>query len=102
MNQKRWFKCVEGPDHEWAAMLSNRVSSGTGCPCCAGQQPSVTNSFASLKPAATALWHPTLNGDLTPHGLTHGSGKRCWFRIAGADVHRSPHSFTPKKWGLAL
>jgi hypothetical protein len=34
--KKAWWKCPEGPDHEWPATLANRTKGDTGCPCCAG------------------------------------------------------------------
>ena len=46
-NKKFWWKCSKGPDHEWQAQLSSRVRAGSGCPCCAGQQVSVTVPHAA-------------------------------------------------------
>ena len=46
-------------------------------------------SFAS-HPRADQ-WHPTENGDLKPHQVHRGSGKKCWFRC-----HRCPHDFQIK------
>ena len=58
-HRKVWWKCSEGPDHEWATQLSSRTDSGTGCPYCSGKKLSVTNSLASLRPDLAAQWHPT-------------------------------------------
>jgi hypothetical protein len=74
-NKKYWFTCDAGPDHEWEATLSNRVSSGSGCPCCAGRKVSVTNSLASLKPAAAAMWDHEANSPLTPSCVVAASTK---------------------------
>ena len=65
-HKKFWFTCDAGPDHEWEAALYSRVSHGKGCPCCAGKKVSVTNSLASLKPAAAAMWDHEANSPLTP------------------------------------
>jgi Zn finger protein HypA/HybF involved in hydrogenase expression len=70
---KVWWKCLEGPDHEWQAMVSNRTRHGAGCPYCAGQKASVTNSLIALFPEISAEWHPTKNGDLTPDEMVAGS-----------------------------
>jgi hypothetical protein len=60
--KKFWFKCDAAPDHEWESALRNRVSNASGCPCCVNQKVSVTNSLASLKPAAAAaMWDHEAN-----------------------------------------
>ena len=85
-HQKAWWKCPKGPDHEWEATLSNRTR-GTGCPCCAGQMVSVTNSLASLYPDLATHWHPTKNSDLTPDQVVVGSGKKCWWKCPEGPDH---------------
>ena len=77
--KKVWWKCPEGPDHEWQASLVKRTS-GRGCPFCAGQKVSVTNSLVSLHPELTAQWHPVKNGDLTPKMVVAGSNKKIWWK----------------------
>jgi hypothetical protein len=51
------------------------VSNGQDCPCCAGKNVSVTNSLASLKPAAAAMWDHEANGPLTPSDVVAASWK---------------------------
>jgi hypothetical protein len=85
-HKKFWFTCDAGADHEWEATLSSRVSSGTGCPCCAGRKLSVTNSLATVAPEVAAQWHPTKNGDTTPADVVANSRKKYWFTCnAGPD-----------------
>jgi hypothetical protein len=79
-HRKVWWKCSEGPDHEWATQLSSRTDSGTGCPYCSGKKLSVTNSLASLRPDLEAQWHPTHNGDLSPNQVVAGSAKKIWWK----------------------
>jgi hypothetical protein len=64
-SKKVWWQCSKGNDHEWEARLADRSGKGSGCPCCAGKQASVTNSLASLFPKIANEWHPTKNGELT-------------------------------------
>ncbi len=78
--KKYWWKCPEGPDHEWQATLVNRTHKGSGCPCCAGIQASATNSLASLYPELAFQWHPTKNGDLTPSYVVARSAKKRWWK----------------------
>ncbi len=47
--RKVWWKCPEGDDHEWEALISSRAS-GRGCPFCAGYGVSYTNSLAETYP----------------------------------------------------
>ncbi len=81
-----WWKCDVGDDHEWRAPVSSRKA-GVGCPMCAGKKVSVTNSLASLAPAAAAQWHPTKNGLLTPDSVVGGSTKRCWWKCDQGSDH---------------
>src|SRR5262249_62399426 len=60
-----WWKCPNGPDHEWEAPPSSRtVLGGGGCPFCKGLKVSVNNSLAACFPGIAAEWHPTKNGEL--------------------------------------
>lgn len=74
-----WWKCTEGPDHEWQARPNGRTS-GRGCPFCAGQRVSVANSLATLRPDLAPLWHATKNGKTTAAGVTAQSHKQAWWQ----------------------
>lgn len=83
--QQAWWKCPEGPDHEWdeapGRIAANSWARGnTGCPCCKGIQPSVTNSVASV-PRLLTDWHPTANG-CGPDQVVAGTAKRVWWLCA--------------------
>lgn len=39
------------------------------------------NSLGYLYPESIDEWHPAKNGDLTPHGVSRGSGEKFWFII---------------------
>ena len=82
-----WWKCSRGPDHEWQALPYTRTVKGFGCPYCAGQRLSVTNSLAALYPDIAAQWHPTRNGDVTPDGILAGSGTKVWWKCAEGPDH---------------
>ncbi|GIJ10563.1 zinc-ribbon domain-containing protein [Micromonospora andamanensis] len=79
-NKRRWWRCPAGPDHVWETMPRDRTFGGTACPACSGNQVSVTNSLATLFPAAAAEWHPTLNGDRRADDVTAFSNKPAWWR----------------------
>ena len=84
---KVWWKCSNGPDHEWPASIEKRVKRGDGCPCCAGQRVSVTNSLANISPEIAKQWHPTKNGTLTPEQVVAGSSKKAWWKCPKGSDH---------------
>jgi positive regulator of sigma E activity len=73
-----WWKCPEGPDHEWQTAIANRHHNR--CPFCMNRKVSVTNSLAAVEPKVAAEWHPTRNGRLTAHDITRGAHHLVWWR----------------------
>lgn len=84
--KKVWWKCNEGPDHVWQAVVSSR-DKGAGCSICSGKTVVNSNSLARLNPQLALQWHPTKNGDLTPMKVTEGSNKKVWWLCEEADDH---------------
>jgi len=82
-----WWKCPNGPDHEWQAQLASRANAGRGCPYCAAHKVSSTNSLAALFPDIAAQWHPTKNGDLTPDKVGAGSAQQVWWQCLNGPDH---------------
>jgi hypothetical protein len=86
---KVWWACQNGPDHEWEAAVYSRTA-GRGCPFCAGQRVSVTNSLATLHPDVAAQFDrdAEVNAGLAPERLIAGSKtKVAWACPIGPD-HR--------------
>jgi hypothetical protein len=81
-----WWKCPKGSDHEWIATPNARTGRGEGCPFCAGQRVSVTNSLATIAPEIAKQWHPTKNHTF-PAAVTAHSGRRAWWRCPAAADH---------------
>ena len=74
-NRKAWWICKEG--HEYAAVISRRVS-GSGCPYCANRKVLTGyNDLATKYPDVAKEWHPTKN-DVLPQDVIPGSRKRVW------------------------
>jgi predicted secreted protein len=86
-NRKLWWRCPEGPDHVWAAVVSSRTTRGSGCPFCLNQRVSVTNALSRHAPAVARQWHPTRNGDLRPRDLVVGSHRRVWWKCPKGPDH---------------
>ena len=84
--ERLWWRCPNSDDHLWEASVAHRAA-GRGCPFCAGQRTSSTNSLQTIHPNIAAQWHPTRNGDLTPADVTFGSNRRVWWQCPIADDH---------------
>ena len=66
--------------HEWQSTVASR-SAGTGCPYCnKGMLLVGFNDLVTTNPELAAEWHPTKNGNLTPHDVGAGSHKKVWWR----------------------
>jgi hypothetical protein len=61
-----FWKCKEGPDHEWIAKIGDRTRDMTLCPFCMFRKTSVTNVLTTLAPKVAREWHPTKNGKARP------------------------------------
>ncbi|HEU5376627.1 MAG TPA: zinc-ribbon domain-containing protein [Ktedonobacteraceae bacterium] len=85
-NEKVWWQCPEGPDHEWQATIVDRTQ-GTNCPFCANLRVSVTNSLTTRFPKLAAQWHPTLNKDVTPDRIIAFSSKKAWWQCPAGEDH---------------
>jgi hypothetical protein len=92
-----WWRCQKGPDHEWLAGIASRVH-GTGCPCCSGHKPSVTNSLATQFPKVAAQWHRARNGRLRPKDVVAGSNRRVWWKCAAGPDHEWQTTVANRTW----
>jgi hypothetical protein len=84
--KKVWWKCQKDPQHEWNSSIDNRTK-GRGCPFCAGQKITASNSLKSLYPQIAEEWHPIKNQNLNPDQITHGSGKKIWWKCSKESGH---------------
>ena len=76
-NKRVWWKCPKADDHEWEAMINNRVKQG--CPFCSGRRISKGNNLEARHHEIAKEWHPTKNGNLKPDDVTAQSNKRVWW-----------------------
>jgi hypothetical protein len=54
-NKEVWWRCSIAEDHTWKTTIQKRTIEQTGCPCCAGQQLSVTNRLDTRRPDIAAM-----------------------------------------------
>ena len=83
---KIWWQCPKGEDHEWQAQINNRKN-GNGCPFCAGNKASITNSLKTTHPEISSEWHPTKNHNLTQDDVTIGMTQKVWWKCPKGDDH---------------
>ena len=85
--RKVWWKCPQGPDHEWAQSPRQRVKAKIRCLYCDGKKLSVTNSLQAVSPKTAKYWHPTKNGELTPNDVTFKDTKKVWWKCSKGPDH---------------
>ena len=103
--QKVWWKCDKG--HEWEATIDSRNSSRrkANCPYCSATRKAVSsfNCMAATHPELVEMFHPTLNGSITPDTILAGTGKRLWWRCTMNPTHefeRSGYAMAKPRKGL--
>ena len=84
--KKVWWKCPEGDDHEWEAIIGNRTR-GHGCPVCANYLVVDSNNLRTVNAKLASEWHPTKNNGLQPEQYTKGSLKKVWWKCPKGDDH---------------
>lgn len=85
--QTIWWKCPNGPDHEWSSPPGRRTVENRGCPFCSHKRLSVTNSLAVVAPAVAAEWHPSKNSPMKPDQVIAGSSKQVWWKCPVSSDH---------------
>lgn len=92
--QMAWWKCPNGPDHQWQNTPYARVN-GEGCPFCSHHRLSVTNSFAKLRPKMARELHPGKN-KITAQEVVAGSELKAWWQCKNNPKHQWQASFVSR------
>jgi hypothetical protein len=79
-HKKVWWQCSDNPDHEWEAIVFNRVRQGDGCPYCSGRYATKENNLGVKYPELVAEFDLEKNYPLTPYTVTPSSPKRFWWK----------------------
>ena len=75
--KKVWWLCEHG--HDWQTTIASRAD-GRGCPYCTNQKVlKGFNDLVTTHPELAKQWHHAKNGDLKPHDIVCGSGRRVWW-----------------------
>lgn len=73
---KAWWFCDKG--HVSNVRISSRIVSK--CGYCGGRIVCKDNCLATTHPDISKEWHPSKNGKLTTHDVTHGMVKKVWWK----------------------
>jgi len=77
------FTCALGHDYETTP--ANRTR-GSQCLVCTHQVVHPSTCLATVAPDVAAMWHETMNGDLTPWDVFPGSSEKAWWKcVNGCD-----------------
>lgn len=79
-HKKVWWNCTDNTDHEWEAVVGNRVRQGDGCPYCSGRYATKENNLAVKYPELAAEFNLGKNYPLTPYDITPSSKRRFWWK----------------------
>lgn len=76
---KVWWTCLKCKESYYSSVASKTRVQGSGCPYCAGKKVNQNNSLASQRSDIASEWHPTKNGDLSPHDVTCSQATKVWW-----------------------
>jgi Probable Zinc-ribbon domain len=79
--QKSWWMCPTDETHIWDALIITRANMGAGCPFCAGQKFSASNSLAVCLPEIAVDLDNSKN-QKTAEEITPGSSEKMWWKCA--------------------
>jgi len=85
-SKKVWWVCDEENDHRWEAAIGKRAGGGQGCPFCAGNRVSSTNSLAARRPDIASELDIGASG-VTADQISFGSGRPVTWKCAVDDSH---------------
>lgn len=77
MHKKAWWICTKCNEN-YDMYIYDKVA-GKNCPYCANKRIGKNNSLAVKSPHIAKLWHPTKNGELTPHDVAPKSHNEYWW-----------------------
>jgi Probable Zinc-ribbon domain len=82
-----WWKCDEGPDHEWKSSVQS-AKNIKGCPFCTNRRVSITNCLATTHPRVAARWNRGKNRGLTARQVMRWSKRNVWWRCPHGPDHQ--------------
>ena len=74
-----WWICGDCKE-VWKTIICDRTGPrNAACPYCSGRKVCNWNCLATQCPEISKQWHPTRNGNITPHDVVTGSKRKFWW-----------------------
>ena len=104
---KIWWKCENGPDHEWETSPVDRHKKNkngenyiTKCGFCLNKRLSVTNTLEAKNSKVASLWNYEKNFPLKPSDVIYSDDKKYYFTCEnGHEVKKSLRDIKAKQFG---
>ena len=97
-SKKVWWKCDQGNDHEWEAVVRSRTIRKDKCPFCSHKKASSTYNLLLKHPNITSEWNYEKNGELKPNHVTPSTTRKVWWKCSkGHDYEHSVNQKISKK-----
>lgn len=88
-NESVWWICSKC-GYNYKSKISNRTSLNRGCPLCSNQiVVSGKNDLSTTHPELALEWNYDKNGSLTPQTVSHGSGKKVWWKCQNGHEYQA-------------
>ena len=81
-SKKVWWKCDQGNDHEWEAVVRSRTIRKDKCPFCSHKKASSTYNLLLKHPNITSEWNYEKNGELKPNHVTPSTTRKVWWKCS--------------------
>ena len=86
-SSKLIWRCLKSNCKDLFLSSWTSIQQGQSCGVCHGKQVGKSNCLANKNPELAKEWHPTKNGELTPHDVTYGSDMRIWWQCLKDTSH---------------
>lgn len=77
-HKKVWWLCEK--NHEWEAIIGNRVRQSNGCPYCSGRYPTKENNLKTKYPEIAAEFNLFKNYPASPETITPHTPQKFWWK----------------------
>lgn len=95
-NERVWWKCDKGQDHEWIQTVSNRYGNNSSCPVCDGKKVVKSNCLTTTHPELIKEWSFERN-KISPEKINFGAHVNVWWKCKINPTHEWKTSPRSKK-----
>lgn len=81
------WKCLKEDCGDYFSARWSSIFNGKICTTCKSSLKHLYNNLQESHPCLVEEWHPTKNGDLTPHKVSYGTDKKVWWQCSKNPKH---------------